>query len=925
MNVYMKEKTRVFCQNSFDDLDDNIGIVMPILTECDVDEDFTEGIEKVGDTIPILPLRNMVLFPGVAMPVIIGRPKSMRLIKEAVHKKSLIGVVCQKEMDTEDPVLEDLYTTGVIADIVRVLEMPDGSTTVILQGKKRFELNELTETDPYLSGKITVLEDTKPDKTDREFEALISTIKDLTIKMLGAVAEPPRDLIFSIKNNKNVLYVVNFSCSNIPSGSAEKQQLLLIGDLKERAYRLLFILNREYQLVELKASIQMKTHEDINQQQKEYFLQQQIKTIQEELGGNINELEIKELREKASRKKWPAEVAQVFEKELRKLERLHPQSPDYSVQTQYVQNIVNLPWNEYSKDNFNLSHAQKVLDRDHYGLEKVKERIIEHLAVLKLKGDMKSPIICLYGPPGVGKTSLGRSIAEALRRKYVRVSLGGLHDEAEIRGHRRTYIGAMCGRIIQNIQKAGTSNPVFILDRDHYGLEKVKERIIEHLAVLKLKGDMKSPIICLYGPPGVGKTSLGRSIAEALRRKYVRVSLGGLHDEAEIRGHRRTYIGAMCGRIIQNIQKAGTSNPVFILDEIDKITNDFKGDPASALLEVLDPEQNNAFHDNYLDIDYDLSKVMFIATANNLNTISQPLLDRMELIEVSGYIMEEKVEIAAKHLVPKQMDVHGLKKGSVKFPKKTLQVIVEAYTRESGVRELDKKIAKIMRKLARKVASDEPIPTSIKPEDLYEYLGAVEYSRDKYQGNDYAGVVTGLAWTAVGGEILFVESSLSKGKGSKLTLTGNLGDVMKESAMLALEYIHAHAAQFNINEELFENWNVHVHVPEGAIPKDGPSAGITMVTSLVSAFTQRKVKKNLAMTGEITLRGKVLPVGGIKEKILAAKRAGIKELILCKENEKDINEIKPEYLKGLVFHYVSDIQQVVDLALLREKVDNPLF
>ena len=823
MNVYMKEKTRVFCQNSFDDLDDNIGIVMPILTECDVDEDFTEGIEKVGDTIPILPLRNMVLFPGVALPVIIGRPKSMRLIKEAVHKKSLIGVVCQKEMGKEDPILEDLYTTGVIADIVRVLEMPDGSTTVILQGKKRFELNELTETDPYLSGKITVLEDTKPDKTDREFEALISTIKDLTIKMLGAVAEPPRDLIFSIKNNKNVLYVVNFSCSNIPSGSAEKQQLLLIGDLKERAYRLLFILNREYQLVELKASIQMKTHEDINQQQKEYFLQQQIKTIQEELGGNINELEIKELREKASRKKWPAEVAQVFEKELRKLERLHPQSPDYSVQTQYVQNIVNLPWNEYSKDNFNLSHAQKVLDRD------------------------------------------------------------------------------------------------------HYGLEKVKERIIEHLAVLKLKGDMKSPIICLYGPPGVGKTSLGRSIAEALRRKYVRVSLGGLHDEAEIRGHRRTYIGAMCGRIIQNIQKAGTSNPVFILDEIDKITNDFKGDPASALLEVLDPEQNNAFHDNYLDIDYDLSKVMFIATANNLNTISQPLLDRMELIEVSGYIMEEKVEIAAKHLVPKQMDVHGLKKGSVKFPKKTLQVIVEAYTRESGVRELDKKIAKIMRKLARKVASDEPIPTSIKPEDLYEYLGAVEYSRDKYQGNDYAGVVTGLAWTAVGGEILFVESSLSKGKGSKLTLTGNLGDVMKESAMLALEYIHAHAAQFNINEELFENWNVHVHVPEGAIPKDGPSAGITMVTSLVSAFTQRKVKKNLAMTGEITLRGKVLPVGGIKEKILAAKRAGIKELILCKENEKDINEIKPEYLKGLVFHYVSDIQQVVDLALLREKVDNPLF
>ena len=819
----MKERMKRFTEESYDDLDDNIGIVMPILTECDVDEDFTEGIEKVGNEIPILPLRNMVLFPGVAMPVIVGRPKSMRLIKEAVYKKALIGVVCQKEMNTEDPGLDDLYTTGVIADIVRVLEMPDGTTTVILQGKKRFALESLKETEPYLKGKISLLEDKMPKKSDREFEALISTIKDLTIKMLGALNEPPRDLIFSIKNNKNVLYLINFSCSNIPSGSAEKQELLLIGDLKDRAYRLLFILNREYQLVELKASIQMKTHEDINQQQKEYFLQQQIKMIQEELGGNINDLEIKELREKAARKKWPAAVAEIFEKEVRKLERLHPQSPDFSIQTQYVQTIINLPWNEYSKDNFNLAHAQKVLDRD------------------------------------------------------------------------------------------------------HYGLEKVKERIIEHLAVLKLKGDMKSPIICLYGPPGVGKTSLGKSVAEALHRKYVRISLGGLHDEAEIRGHRRTYIGAMSGRIIQNIQKAGSSNPVFILDEIDKVTNDFKGDPASALLEVLDPEQNSTFHDNYLDIDYDLSKVMFIATANNLNTISQPLLDRMELIEVSGYILEEKVEIAARHLVPKQLEAHGLSKGKVKLPKKTLQVIIESYTRESGVRELDKKIAKIMRKLARKVASDEAIPSQIKPEDLHEYLGQIEYSRDKYQGNEYAGVVTGLAWTAVGGEILFVESSLSRGKGSKLTLTGNLGEVMKESAMLALEFIHAHASLFDINEELFENWNVHIHVPEGAIPKDGPSAGVTMVTSLVSAFTQRKVKKNLAMTGEITLRGKVLPVGGIKEKILAAKRAGIKELILCKENQKDINEIKAEYVKGLTFHYVEDIRQVIDLALLKEKVDNPLF
>lgn len=818
-----KDKITMFAEEVYNDLDDNIGIVMPILTDCDVDEDFTEGVDKVGEELPILPLRNMVLFPGVAMPVMVGRSKSMRLIKEASHKKTLIGVVCQRDMETDDPDFKDLYPVGVVAEIVRLLEMPNGTTTAILQGKKRFELKELTSVEPFLVGKISMLEDKMPAKNDKEFEALTSTIKDLTIKMISANTEPPRDLIFSIKNNKNIIYLINFACSNIPTGAAEKQDLLLIGDLKDRAYRLLFILNREYQLIELKAAIQMKTHEDINQQQKEYFLQQQIKTIQEELGGNINELEIRELREKAAKKKWSSNVAEIFEKEVRKLERLHPQSPDFSIQTQYVQNIVNLPWNEYSKDNFNLGHAQKVLDRD------------------------------------------------------------------------------------------------------HFGLEKVKERIIEHLAVLKLKGDMKSPIICLYGPPGVGKTSLGKSIAESLNRKYVRVSLGGLHDEAEIRGHRRTYIGAMSGRIIQNLQKAGTSNPVFVLDEIDKITNDFKGDPASALLEVLDPEQNNAFHDNYLDIDYDLSKVLFIATANNLNTISQPLLDRMELIEVSGYIMEEKVEIAARHLVPKQQEAHGIPKGKVKFQKKTLQAIVESYTRESGVRELDKKIAKVMRKLARKIAVGESVPTQIRPENLHEYLGAIEYTKDKYQGNEYAGVVTGLAWTAVGGEILFVETSLSKGKGSKLTLTGNLGDVMKESAMLALEYIHAHASQFDIPEDLFESWNVHIHVPEGAIPKDGPSAGITMVTSLVSAFTQRKVKSNLAMTGEITLRGKVLPVGGIKEKILAAKRAGIKELILCKENQKDIDEIKPEYLKGLAFHYVEDIRQVVDLALLREKVANPLF
>lgn len=821
----MKEKLTLFSDEQYDDLDDNIGIVMPVLTNCDAEEDFTKGMEGMDEEIPILPLRNMVLFPAVAMPVMVGRQKSMHLIKEAYKHKKLIGVVCQKETNVNDPDFNDLYKVGVIGEIVRILEMPDGSTTVILQGKKRFSLTGIVSTEPYLTGRYTLLDDPLPAVNDQEFEALLSTIKDLTLKMMsvGIGGEPPRDLIFNIKNNKNALYMVNFSCSNIPNGAAEKQELLLISDLKERAYRLLVILNREYQLIELKASIQMKTREDIDQQQREYFLQQQIKTIQEELGGNINELELKELRAKAAAKKWNKKVAEIFEKELRKLERLHPQSPDYSMQTQYVQTIINLPWNEYSKDNFNLKHAQKVLDRD------------------------------------------------------------------------------------------------------HYGLEKVKERIIEHLAVLKLKGDMKSPIICLYGPPGVGKTSLGKSIAEALKRKYVRVSLGGLHDEAEIRGHRRTYIGSMCGRILQNLQKAGTSNPVFILDEVDKVSSDFKGDPASALLEVLDPEQNNTFHDNYLDIDYDLSKVMFIATANNLGTISQPLLDRMELIEVSGYILEEKIEIAARHLVPKQLEAHGLPKGIVKFPKKTLEAIVDFYTRESGVRMLDKVLAKIMRKLARKKAMGEELPNTIQPTDLQEYLGPYEYIRDKYQGNGYAGVVTGLAWTAVGGEILFVESSLSKGKGGKLTLTGNLGDVMKESAMLALEYIKAHASLFDIKDELFDNWNVHIHVPEGAIPKDGPSAGITMVTSLVSSFTQRKVKSNLAMTGEITLRGKVLPVGGIKEKILAAKRAGIKELILCKENQKNIEEINPIYLKGLTFHYVEDISQVVELALLKEKVTHPLF
>lgn len=819
----MKNKKKTVASVSFDhDLEDSISMVMPILTDCDPNEDFSEGIMSIDSTIPILALRNMVLLPGVAIPVVVGREKSMKLVRACADDHQLIGAFCQKDVAVEEPQQDDLFEIGTVAEIMRVLDMPDGTTTIILQGKKRIKLNEIVEESPYLRGKVTVLKDDKYSK-DKEFNALISAIKDMMIKVLMTAVEPQKEVIFSLKNNRNAMYLVNFGCSNLVSGVDNRQELLEISNLKERAYKLMVHLNREFQLLELKASIQMKTQEDLDKQQKEYFLQQQIKTIQEELGGNANDREIQDLKDKAFIKKWPAAVAEAFEKEVRKLQRLHPQSPDYSVQMQYVQTIVNLPWETYSSDNFNLAHAKK------------------------------------------------------------------------------------------------------ILDRDHYGLEKVKERIIEHLAVLKLKKDMKSPIICLYGPPGVGKTSLGRSIAEALGRKYVRISLGGLHDEAEIRGHRRTYIGAMCGRIIQNLQKAGTSNPVFVLDEIDKVSSDFKGDPASALLEVLDPEQNSTFHDNYLDIDYDLSHVMFIATANNLNTISQPLLDRMELIEVSGYIQEEKIEIAARHLIPKEAEMHGLAKKEVKFPKKTIQAIIESYTRESGVRELDKKIAKVMRKLACLKASDEQLPAQIKPENLQDYLGMVEYTRDKYQGNDYAGVVTGLAWTAVGGEILFVETSLSKGKGGKLTLTGNLGDVMKESAMLALEYIHAHAALFDIPEDRFENWNVHVHVPEGAIPKDGPSAGITMVTSLVSAFKQCKVKKNLAMTGEITLRGKVLPVGGIREKILAAKRAGIEEIILCQENKKDIDEIKPEYLKEVTFHYVKDIKEVIQLALLDEKVESPLF
>ena len=816
--------------NPFDEVEDGVGLVVPIISEFGEDDDFSAGVESMGSEIPILPMRNMTLFPGVALPVVIGRSRSMKLISDAVQNKGLIGVACQRDELEEYPTVEDLYTTGTVAEIMRVLEMPNGTSTVILQGRKRFDIVESVSDSPYLVAKVKLRDDIVPHSSDHEFGALVSNIKETSVKYLSASNEFSREMVFSINNNKNLMFLVNFACVNIPATVKERQDLIGIDDMRQRALKIYAILNREMQLYELKASIRIKTHEDLNNQQKEYFLQQQMKNIQEELnrcGGDSNGDGFKE---KANAMKWSDEVKTVFESELKKLERLPQQSPDYSIQSQYIQTILSLPWDYCSKDKFNMKYAQKVLDRE------------------------------------------------------------------------------------------------------HFGLERVKDRILEHLAVLKLRGDMKSPIVCLYGPPGVGKTSLGKSIAAALNRKYVRVSLGGMHDEAEIRGHRRTYIGAMPGRILKSIQKAGTSNPVFVLDEVDKINSDFKGDPSSALLEVLDPEQNTTFHDNYLDIDYDLSKVMFIATANNLNGISQPLLDRMELIDVSGYILEEKIEIAARHLLPRQLEAHGIPKGMVRVSRKTLKVIIESYTRESGVRELDKKIAKLMRKLARRIAEHDAENEvefneviSVKPDDVKDILGAVEYTRDKYQGNSYAGVVTGLAWTAVGGEILFVETSLSKGKGGKLTLTGQLGDVMKESAMLALEYIHSHAAALGVDEEMFEKWNVHVHVPEGAIPKDGPSAGITMVTSLLSALTQRKVKSSLAMTGEITLRGKVLPVGGIREKILAAKRAGIKEIILCEENRKDIDEIKEGYIVGLEFHFVKDIMEVINIALLNEKVENPLF
>lgn len=795
-----------------------------MIAEISTDVEEISPVELDFDKeIPVLALRNMVMFPMVVMPVTIGRSSSLKLVNAAFKKKMPIALVCQVSADVEEPGYQDLYHVGVIAKVLRVFEMPGGNTTAIMQSSgPRIHLDSIVRTLPYMKGMVTPIADTEEDELSEEFKALADSCKELANKLIEKSDRLGPDTTFAIKNLDNPTILVNFICANFPFNPEDKVQLLRHDSLKDRMYRLIQVLNREVRLAEIKQAIQMRTREDIDRQQRDYFLHQQIKNIQEELGDGPDS-EIEELRTKGFRMNWPKEVADTYEKELAKLERINPQAPDYSVQLTYLQTMLALPWGIYTDDNLNITNAEKTLNKD------------------------------------------------------------------------------------------------------HYGLEKVKERILEHLAVLKLKGDMKSPIVCLYGPPGVGKTSLGRSIASALKRKYVRMSLGGVHDEAEIRGHRKTYIGAMPGRIVKSLIKAEASNPVIILDEIDKLGSDHRGDPSSAMLEVLDPEQNHSFHDNYLDVDYDLSKVMFIATANNLGTIPPALLDRMELIEVSGYITEEKVEIARRHLVPKELSNNGLSKEYVKFSKAALECIVENYTRESGVRELEKKINKVMRKIALEFARDGyELTHDIKPADVRNYLGAPEYSRDKYQGNEYAGVVTGLAWTAVGGEILFVETSLSKGKGGKLTLTGNLGDVMKESAMLALEYLKAHTCLLGISEDIFDNWNIHIHVPEGAIPKDGPSAGITMATSLASALTQRKVRPNLAMTGEITLRGKVLPVGGIKEKILAAKRAGIKEIILCEENRKNIEEIQPMYLKGLTFHYVSDIKEVLNLALTDEKVNGAI-
>ena len=791
---------------------------------ADVEGDYSDLTNmKMPDALPILAVRNLVLFPGVVSPILIGRDSSMTLIRKAEKQDGLIGVVCQRDPEVESPIRSDLYDIGVFAKVIKLLTLPNGNITAIVQGLGRLRLMDVLNYKPYMIAHVESAPEEEPEKRDMEFHTAIEDLRNQAAEYIHMSDDIPEEASFAIKNVGNNIMALNFICSNMPFTIKEKMTLLQMDSIKERLFNTMRIVNREINLQSLKLDIRNKTRDDIDEQQRNYFLQQQIKNMQAEM-GNESTPEKKELMEKAKGKKWSEEVEKYFYKELEKLDQVNQNSPDFNVQLTYLQTLVNLPWCEYTKDDMNLQRAQK------------------------------------------------------------------------------------------------------ILDRDHYGMEKVKERILEYIAVLSLRGDLKSPILCLYGPPGVGKTSLGKSIADALKRKYVRVSLGGLHDEAEIRGHRRTYIGAMPGRIIKSIQKAGSSNPVFILDEIDKVTqNTHNGDPASALLEVLDPEQNGAFHDNYLDVDYDLSKVMFIATANNLSTIPRPLLDRMEIIEVSGYITEEKYEIAKRHLIPKEKDNTGLNDKHLTFNKAAIEKIIEQYTRESGVRQLEKQINKALRKMAFKKAEAGELPyEKITPTEIEDLLGKPPFYRDIYQGNAYAGVVTGLAWTSVGGEILFIETSLSKGKGSKLTLTGNLGDVMKESAVIALEYVKAHVDKLGIDYRIFDHWNIHIHVPEGATPKDGPSAGITIATSIASALTQRKVRKNTAMTGEITLRGKVLPVGGIKEKILAAKRAGITDIVMCKENEKDINEIPEMYLKGVQFHYVENVQDVWDFALTKEIVDNPL-
>ncbi len=792
---------------------------------ADVEGDFYDMFSsKMPENVPILAVRNLVLFPGVVSPILIGRDSSKILMQRADKNKTIIGIVCQHDPDVEVPMQEDLYETGVYAKILKLMTLPNGNVTVIVQCFSRLHLKQITKVSPFLMGDVEQLADIEPDKRDREFKTAIEDLRSQVNEYVSMSDEIPDEASFAIKNITNDIMALNFVCSNLPFSVKEKIKLLEMESVKERLFNMMKIINREINLLNLKADIRNKTREDLDEQQKNYFLQQQIKNIQAEMGNESPEKY--ELLRKAATKKWSMEIDKIFRKEVDKLDNLNPQGPEFSVQLSYLQTLVGLPWGEYTEDDLNLKRAQK------------------------------------------------------------------------------------------------------ILDEDHYGMEKVKERIMEHMAVLALRGDLKSPIICLYGPPGVGKTSLGKSIASAMKRKYVRVSLGGLHDEAEIRGHRRTYIGAMPGRIIKSIQKANSSNPVFILDEIDKVTQStHNGDPASALLEVLDPEQNSAFHDNYLDVDYDLSKVLFIATANNLSTIPRPLLDRMEIIEVTGYTTEEKIEIAKRHLIPRELENTGLNVKGMKptFTKAAIEMIIERYTRESGVRQLEKQVNKALRKIAYKRQMEEGADyKKITPAEVEGLLGNPPFYRDIYQGNDYAGVVTGLAWTSVGGEILFIETSLSKGKGSKLTLTGNLGDVMKESAILAVEYVKAHAETLNIDYRIFDNWNIHIHVPEGATPKDGPSAGITIATSIASALTQRKVRKNTAMTGEITLRGRVLPVGGIKEKILAAKRAGITDIVMCQENEKDVKEIPEVYLKGVTFHYVENVQDVWKFALTDEIVKHPL-